>query len=229
MKSVKKNILKPIFPLVISIFAIVMTLILSFKFNIYQYPFWIKEDGIIESLSVFGYFVAAMLILVKGKWPYVKQYYYFFVLIIMFGLRELDFHKKFTTMGIFKSKFYLSSQVPILEKLIGLLIILFILHIIITIFKNHSQDFFSKIKSFSSIHIGALIIFLVLFFSKTLDGLSRKLEMFNIVIEKQTSTYVEVIEEVLELGIPLLIIVTLLMYFAIDKENNQRSSSYNNM
>lgn len=229
MKSDQKNIFKPILPLIISIFVIIITLLLSFKFNIYQYPFWIKEDGIIESLSVLGYLVATILILVKGKWSYVKQYYYFFILIIMFGLRELDFHKKFTTMGIFKSKFYLSSEVPIFEKLIGILIILFIVHIIITIYKKHSQDFITKIRSFSSIHIGALIIFLTLFFSKTLDGLSRKLDLFNIIIEEQTSKHVEVLEEVLELGIPLLIIATLVMYFSVEKKEGLKDPSYNNM
>ncbi len=229
MKPDQKNILKPILPLIISIFMIMITLLLSFKFNIYKYPFWIKEDGIIESLSVLGYLVATILILVKGKWSYVKQYYYFFILIIMFGLRELDFHKKFTTMGIFKSKFYLSNEVPIFEKLTGLLIILFIVHIVITIFKNHSEDFITKIRSFSSIHIGALIIFLTLIFSKTLDGLSRKLDLINIVIEKQTSKHVEVIEEVLELGIPLLIIATLLMYFSVEKKEDLKNISYNNM
>ena len=110
---------KSLIPLIIAILIIALILIFSFTFNLQQYPFWIKEDGVIETLSVLGYFAAASLILVKGQWSYIIKYYYFFIIIIMFGLRELDFHKKFTTMGIFKSKFYLSSQVPIIEKIIA--------------------------------------------------------------------------------------------------------------
>ena len=138
----------------------------------------------------------------------------------MFGFRELDFHKKFTTMGMFKSKFYLSDTVPMSEKLIGLLVILLILYVFITIIKNHSKGFFDKIKVLSPVYIGTTITLMILVFSKAIDGLSRKLGQLDIAIEQQTSTNFEVIEEVLELGIPLLIIATLIMYFS--KENNER-------
>lgn len=220
MKTEQQHGLKPIFPLMIAIFFIAIILMLSFIYDVYKYPLWLKEGGIIETLSVIGYFVAALLILLKGKWPYIKQYHYFFILIIMFGLRELDFHKKFTTMGMFKSKFYLSDAVPMSEKLIGLLVISLILYIFIKIIKNHSKDFFSQIKKISPVHIGVLITFMVLFFSKAIDGLARKLGQLDIVIEQQTSTNFEVIEEVLEMGVPLLIIATLFIYFSNEKKES---------
>ena len=98
--------LKPIFPLIVSIFTIAILLILSFIYRIYEHPLWIEEGGVIETLSVFGYFLCVLLMLLKGKWPYIKKYNYFLILVILLGFRELDFHKRFTTMGIFKSKFY---------------------------------------------------------------------------------------------------------------------------
>ena len=123
------RILKPIFPLIVSIITITIILILSFVYRIYEYPLWIEEGGVIETLSVFGYFLCVLLILLKGKWAYIKKYNYFLILIILFGLRELDFDKRFTTMGILKSKFYLSNSVPVTEKLIGLLVIAILLYI----------------------------------------------------------------------------------------------------
>jgi len=225
MKTAPNSLLSSLFPLLIAILAIAIFLTLSFIYDVHQYPLWIKEGGIIETLSAIGYFVAALLILLKGKWAYIKQYHYFFMLIIMFGLRELDFHKKFTTMGMFKSKFYLSSDVPMSEKFIGLLVVLLLLYIIITIFRNHSKGLWSKIKTFSPVHVGVLIIFMVLFFSKAIDGLSRKLGQLNIVIEQQTSDNFEVIEEVLEMGIPLLIIATLIIYFSREQYEKLKNAS----
>ena len=213
MKVQETSMTSSFVPLIISIVIISLILVISFMFNIHHYPFWIKEDGIIESLSVLGYVAAALYMIMKGKWEYIKKYYYFFIVIILFGLRELDLHKKFTAMSIFKSKFYISHHVPMVEKFIGLVVILCILYLFITIIKHHTQDYFSKIKSFSPVHIGILLILLTLIFTKTIDGLSRKLAYFNIVIETQVSKHLVVIEEVLELGIPLLIIATLICYF----------------
>jgi hypothetical protein len=41
----------------------------------------------------------------------------------------------------------------------------------------------------------------------------------NIIMDEQTADRFEVVEEVLELGIPLLIFATLLMYFSKEKED----------
>ena len=225
MKTGHKQILQRLLPLIIAMFIITIILILSYIFNVYKYPFWIKENGVIETLSVIGYFVAALLMLLKGGWYYIKQYYYFFILMIMFGLRELDFHKKFTTMGIFKIKFYLSNKVPVLEKVISLLVIAFVVYIFITMIKNHSKGFLTKIKALSPIYIGISITILLLIFSKSIDGLPRKLSALNIDISQQTYTYFGVIEEVLELGIPLFIIAILIIYFSKDMQEKINNSS----
>lgn len=213
---------RSMFPLIVAIFTIATLLIISFIFNIYEYPLWIKEGGIIETLSVVGYFLCVVLILYKGGWSYIKKYNYFFILIILFGLRELDFDKRFTTMGIFKSKFYVSSGVPMIEKFMGLLVIGVLLYIVVSIFKDHSKGFFSKIKQLSPVHIGALITFLTIVFSKSIDGIARKLGYLNIIMDEQTAVHFEVVEEVLELGIPLLILATLFIYFSKEKQNKRK-------
>ena len=207
------------FPLIVTISTIATLLIVSFIYKVWEYPFLIKEGGVIESLSALGYFLCVLFILLKGGWYYIKKYNYFFILIILFGLRELDFDKRFTTMGIFKSKFYVSSSVPMIEKFMGLLVIGVLLYILVSIVKNHSKGFFSKIKQLSPVHIGVLITFLIIVFSKTIDGIDRKLGYMNIFMDEQTATHFEVVEEVLELGIPLLILSTLFIYFSIEKQH----------
>ena len=161
--------------------------------------------------------------IVRGKWSYIRKYHYFFILVLLFGFRELDFDKRFTTMGILKSKFYLSSSVPLSEKLIGLFVIAVLFYIIFSIVKNYYKYFFTNLKKLSPVHLGSLVIFFVLLVSKTLDGLSRKLGDFGFVMDEQLVSYFEAIEEILELGIPLLIISTLLIYFS--SENSSKNST----
>jgi len=124
-------------------------------------------------------------------------------------------------MGILTSKFYLSNKVPVIEKLIGLLVIAILLYIVISIIKNHAKTLFCNMKQISPVYVGALLTLFVLFFVKTIDGIGRKLGDLNIFIGDQTSLYFEVIEEVLELFIPLLIMSTLLMYFSIEKHDKK--------
>ena len=217
MRTEQNGKLKPLLPLMISAIIIAILVFLSCVYKIYKYPLWIDEGGIIETLSALGYFLCALLILLRGKWSYIKKYNYFFIVVILCGFRELDFDKKFTTMGIFKSRFYISSSVPAVEKFIGLLVIAVLIYIVVSVFRNHLKDFFCKIKILSPVHIGSLMIFLTLCFTKTIDGLARKLGDINIHISQQTSNYFEVIEEVLELGIPLLMITTFIIYFTTEK------------
>jgi hypothetical protein len=56
----------------------------------------LREHGIVESASAFGHFWCALFILYKGGFAYLLRYNYFFMLVIFFMLRELDFDKKFT-------------------------------------------------------------------------------------------------------------------------------------
>ena len=208
--------LTSLFPLIVSLCTIAILLISSLTFRVYEHPFLIQEGGVIETLSAVGYFACAFLIMLAGKWSYIKRYHYFLILIILFGLRELDFHKRFTTMGMFKLQFYLSHSVPVIEKLAGLLVIAIVLYIFSSIIRHHSRSFLSNIRRNSPVHIGGLLTVLVLVFTKTIDGIGRKLGDLNVVVDPHTSILFEVVEEVLELGIPLLILSTCIIYFSVE-------------
>jgi hypothetical protein len=171
------------------------------------------EGGVVEVASAIGYFLCVLLILYKGKINYLRKYYYFILLFIMSGFREQDFHKRFTTMGILKIKFFISPNVPLTEKLIGFLIVLLLLHVLISIYKNHFRQFIGGLKNHSTISIGVLIVLLLLGVSKTLDGISRKLGSFEIEIGSQIAIHLAALEEVLELGIPMFLLLIYYEYF----------------
>ncbi len=204
---------KPVVSYAISLIVLFLIFSLTFVLDGNKRNLLFDEGGIVEVASALGYFLCAAQILYKGKTNYFREYYYFWVLIIMFGLRELDFHKRFTTMGILKIRFFTSADVPLLEKFVGFLIILLLLHVIITIFKKHFRHFIEGLKNYSTIHIGVLIAVLLLVISKTLDGISRKLGSIGKEIGTEIYQHLAAFEEVLELGIPMILIIIFRAYF----------------
>jgi hypothetical protein len=181
-------------------------------FDVHQYPMLISEGGIIESLSALGYFVCVAYMLYRGSIDFAKRYHYLIMLVTLFGMRELDFDKRFTTMGILKSRFYTSDLVPLGEKLIGVVVVLLLLYVVFRIIKDHAPSFATGVKNRVSWHLGALSVIGALVFSKSIDGLGRKLGDVGITVDPLIATYFGVIEEILELGIPVLIFVTFTLY-----------------
>jgi len=182
--------------------------------------FLISENGPIETASATGYLIVLIIMLAKGGWGYLKSHIYIFILVASMGLRELDFDKRFTRMGIFKSKFYLSPEVPCSEKICGFLVIAALLWCIYLLLKKHFRSFLTGcLKKVVPMSAGISVLFIIM--SKSIDGLSRKLSSLGINTTHQVSAIAESIEEILELGIPLMILVSTIAFFSTDKNNNQ--------
>lgn len=193
--------------------ALLLLLIISLFLEENNRDIFLKEGGVVESVSALGYLLCAAFIVYKGKLIYLKRYYYLFLLIIFFMLRELDFDKRFTTMGILKSKFFISNDVPWVEKIVGAMVIALLLFIVFSILYRHSKDFYYGLKKHSVISFGALIVAILLGVSKSLDGTARKLNQFGVEIGEKTSMHVSALEEILELGIPIILLLTFSAYF----------------
>lgn len=169
--------------------------------------FLLGEAGPIERASAIGYFLCAGYMIVSGGRKFVKRYNYIIVLVTLFGFRELDFDKRFTTMGILKSRFYLSSEVSPIEKLMGLMVIALLLWAVIKIVRNHLASTIANVVEFNERAVGLVMIFVLLAVSKSIDGMARKLKPFGVETSQQVSFLASSIEEVMELGIPILIFV----------------------
>ena len=64
------------------------------------------------------------------------------VLVTLFGCRELDFDKAFTTIGILKSRFFVSPDVPLGEKLAGFIVISILIWSVYKILSQHFAHFY---------------------------------------------------------------------------------------
>ncbi len=193
-----------------SFLLILFALVISLYFKVDQYPLIFNENGLIESLSALGYLFCVLYMLIKWRLEWIKKYHYFVILTIFFGLRELDFDKKFTTMGIFKSRFYLSEIVPLAEKIAGALVLLLLAYVLLAIFVQHIKNLNLNIIKSSVVHQGLISVFALILISKSIDGIGRKLSDFGLYLNEVTINNLTVIEEVLELGIPLLIFSSLI-------------------
>jgi hypothetical protein len=178
-----------------------------------------EEGAIIESASAIGYFVSAFFLFIQiikrrpACWSPV-------LLVLFFGMRELDFDKRFSTMGIFKSRFYSSSEVPVPEKIIGFLITFALLVCAYFLIKNYFRPFVAGIKRGSGIALSVLFFGGALAFSKTIDGIARKLEVFGIETTEVVERLSGSIEEVLELAASLLLIAVVVAFYRMPPDSD---------
>lgn len=174
---------------------------------------FISEGGVVETLSVLGYFACFFYVLCRGKFSFLKKFWYIHATFILFAFRELDFHKKFTTMGIFKSKFYLSPQVPVVEKFFASMVLLLLLLIVYLFVKNHGKSFWQGIRERNLFALTISLPILLLIVSKSIDGLARKLSGLGIEVSHGIDRFASSVEEVFELGIPVICLIAMMIYF----------------
>ena len=171
---------------------------------------FLKEGGVIETVSALLYLVCAAQMLLWAQrvraWPYV-------VLMILFAMREADFDKRFTEVGVLKGKFLFSPLVPIHQKLIGGAVIALALYVAYTIVRRDGWHFVRALRARSVEAWGWAIAIGLVFVSKSLDGLGRKLADVGITINPVVDLHAGALEEILELGIGVFIFLACRLMF----------------
>lgn len=184
---------------------------------------WFREGGVVETISAAGYFITALYILFLGNSRYLKQHSYFFVMLLLFGMRELDFHKRFTSVNLFKSRLYLGDIGSTADRIIGLIVIAIVLYVAFSIIKNHWRLFVQNVKIHEDIAMGSLAVILLLGFVRSLDGMGRKMLSFGIALNDNCKVHIVDLEEILEMGIPLMLFILFAVFLARHPENKRRN------
>ncbi|HNQ75673.1 MAG TPA: hypothetical protein PKM39_03455 [Pseudothauera hydrothermalis] len=170
----------------------------------------LKEGGAIETLSAVLYLVCAAYMLSWAQraraWPYV-------VLMVLFAMREADFDKRFTEVGVLKSKFLFSPLVPLHQKLIGGAVLALALYVLVTIVRRDGLSFVRALHARSVEAWGRAVAILLVLASKALDGVGRKLADMGIVLDPVIDLHAGALEEVLELGIGIFILLACRLKF----------------
>lgn len=172
----------------------------------------INEGGPIESVSAAGYFICLiMMVLFKGEEG--KSAWHVRYVLLIFGLRELDFDKRFTTWNISRIELYLyphlSANIPIVEKVIGAAVILLLLYSVCMLAARHFWGIVSAIRQREAYAIGVVIGILLLGGAQVLDGLKRELATIGIHGKSDVDQLVRGAEEILELGAPIMFTIAI--------------------
>lgn len=180
----------------------------------------LQEDGIIENLSVIGYF-ACVFLMFRALGKDAEKYWDIIIVLFSFGLRELDFHSRFTKMGMTKIRFFTSSGIPVYQKIIAAFCGCLILYCIVRIVRKHFSSFAVSLKKLepSAVCIATGLAFIL--FSLALDGLSGKMLKLNIEIGPVISGFGDSAEELFELGIPIMFALSLKPVFDKSKRAAQ--------
>lgn len=179
----------------------------------------LSEDGPVEIASAALYFVCCGYALIRGGAAFLKKYPYFVVIPLLFGMRELDFDKRFTTIGVLKSKFYVSPLEPWHTKLIVIALGLAVIVLMVMMVKTHLKGLGESLRSGGALGWGVVLVLAMLVISKSLDGLERKFLSVGLSVAPLLAKYSSVAEEIIELGIPVMMLLLFNHYF------NQRGQS----
>ena len=167
------------------------------------------EDGFFEILTVYLYIFCLILICVS--WPLQKiiTKWYFSALIILFALRELDYDKANFTHGVLKSRQYFSDLVGFPELIASISILIFIVLVLGSIIIKEKDSFIEGIKSLKQSQLAVLVSIILVIITKTIDGIERK---FGIDLSPPGERFALIVEEVGEMGIPIMFAIAILSW-----------------
>lgn len=172
----------------------------------------VRENGPVEVLSAGGYFLFCLFLLYGNYSGAVRTRVAPGVFVFLLGLRELDFHVHFTTMGMFKSRFFISPDVPLLEKTIVTFGIVALLVYAFLYFRHALPRVKKALMKGRSWAVFTVCGVACAVCSKALLDGNAKMIANLLPMMESPRTLVRIMEECLELFIPIFFIGALLRY-----------------
>ena len=142
----------------------------------------------------------------------VLRVWYLPLVLAVMAARELDLDKSLFTRGLFKARQYTGEGVPLAERLIAALILASIVTAIFLMLWRHARPYLSALWH-GRAWAGAVLMgigFTVAY--KLLDGIARKLAPLGIEISADAERTAFVVEEIGELGIPVMFLAAILLW-----------------
>lgn len=171
------------------------------------------ESGPVEAATAPLYFLAAIYVLVAGV-PRIEPSPVLPLCIVLcgFGARELDLHKAFTGTSVLKVSFYLGPA-PLAHKLVALGVVGAVLGAVLHLLTRHGRRIWRGLRQGRPAAITVAVFAVTMVVAKIVDR-SRMvlLEDFGIALGSSATALFIALEETLELGLPLLVLLGLLRH-----------------
>ncbi len=178
-----------------------------------------RESGPIEELSPICYALCMVLIVALGgaKFAFTRALSLMVALLAMM-LRELDFHTRFTVMSITKTRFFLSGDVPLQQKVLAFLALALIGLAVLHVIFAHGRAFVARLRRFDPVGVAAALSIAMILLSEGLDGAYNTLAKIGLPITIAQGEFLEKVEETAEMGIPIFAALAILAYFGTRRE-----------
>ncbi|WP_417249614.1 hypothetical protein [Celeribacter sp.] len=171
----------------------------------------VAEGGLFEVASMLGYIGCIVLLFVLWPREAVWSKWYFVVVLAVCAARELDLDKIPFTEGLLKLRQYTGDTVGPVELVISAAILLGIIASCLILLRRETRAFLAGLARFDAASVAVLLGVVFLVFSKSIDGIARKLEPFGISVSEDQNNLFGVIEEVGEFGIPLMFAIAIIL------------------
>lgn len=183
------------------ILVLTMTLLMIELILVPDANLFFKEGYGVERVTVALYALALVLWWAarppKGSWQVP-------VLLTLFAMRELDFDKRFTEVGLLKSQYYLRDA-PITDKLVGIALLILVFVVLWRLARYNLRPWLRALadRRLDAWMVGVAGVCVVV--AKAIDGIDRKMAPYGITFSQDTLTRAGRSEEVLELVFILLV------------------------
>ena len=219
MMFLKKNLLHPLLS------AAVFTVALAFCFYYWgthsDSDTWAltKEDAWVQIWTNYFYYfgiiiVAALTVQSRNIWPA-------FVVMVLFCLRELDLHKIYEGQSFLKEPYYVNPDIPLSFKIIGG-VLLALLALLAVYFLKQALPLWRAVRARKTWAITIVFTLAASFVSKECDGISRTFTKLHI---HESDALPTLVEEMLELVLPVLITLSAVQFTALKDNINHRRFS----
>ena len=166
-----------------------------------------REGGSVETLSCIGYLVAAVLYLIHAGnrifWPVPT-------ILLFMALREFDADKRFTSEGVLSTKIFIRDT-ALWEKGLAAVVWVVLLWAIYALIRHRTGPFLRALRAGRAWALSLSAGIFIAAFSKSIDGLGRKLAPMGVDISSEVSTNAAYLEEGLEFFIPVLFMLAIVL------------------
>ena len=193
--------------LVLALFVCSLSLMLLLPLDTFRQL--TSEEGFFEQGSWIGYLVAgvACLLLVRRE---PRLYGPSAIVIFAMCARELDWHRRFTTDSLLKSRYYLKVQAPLVEKLLAGAVVLALTAVVVYLLVRYRRPFVAALRLRVPVAMTLATAALLLLFTKIADRLPGILkEDYAARLPDWAARLDMVLEEPMEFAVPLLFLLAI--------------------
>ncbi len=162
----------------------------------------LKDDGLIQILTAVALIAGCLFCLQRAvrKIPPAFKWGQLSYLLLIYAMREMDFHRLFTEEHVSRWKLY-SGPFPLQDKIIGGAVVLLTIVVILYFVGSNFRHFWKSLKTMQSWAVHVIIWAVFLFSSQMLDK-SRWHGIFAEIV----------LEENMEFGAAIMLFMVLLKY-----------------